>query len=91
MYEVVLTKRAERELREFKRERSAAFYRKIERLLHQLEESPTEGIGQPERLRYEFSGCWSVRIDQQHRIVYEIHEEEVLVLVLSMKGHYPRG
>ena len=91
MYKVRLTERAQKEFQEFNRCRSASFIRKIERLIHQLEESPTSGIGQPEQLKHELAGCWSVRIDQQHRIVYEIHEEEVLVLVLSMKGHYSKG
>ena len=61
---------------------------RINRLLHQLEDSPRRGIGKPKPLGWDLGGYWSVRIDREHRIVYEIREHEVVVLVLSMRGHY---
>ena len=91
VYEIVLAERAKCEYQEFQRSRNTAFIKRIQRLLLQLAESPTSGIGQPEQLKYELAGCWSVRIDQEHRIVYKILENRVMVYVLSMKGHYPKG
>ena len=56
--------------------------------MHQLEDSPRRGIGKPKPLGWDLGGYWSVRIDREHRIGYETREREVLVLVLSMRGHY---
>jgi len=44
------------------------------------------GIGKPEPLKYGLSGCWSRCINQEHRIVYEVLTDKVMVL--SMKGLY---
>ncbi|PWH86234.1 Txe/YoeB family addiction module toxin [Brumimicrobium oceani] len=46
------------------------------------------GTGKPEQLKHELSGYWSRRINKEHRIVYEVFEEENKVVVLSLKGHY---
>ncbi|MBA4160163.1 MAG: Txe/YoeB family addiction module toxin [Gemmatimonadetes bacterium] len=42
--------------------------------------SPFRGTGKPEPLKRELSGCWSRRIDEQHRLVYEVHENKIRVL-----------
>ena len=44
------------------------------------------GIGKPEQLKYDLSGKWSRRINEEHRFVYEI--EENYLKVFSLKGHY---
>jgi len=62
--------------------------KKIERLLNELMENPTTGIGQPERLKHHLTGLYSRRINQKHRLVYSINEEIVTVLVLSAWAHY---
>lgn len=41
-----------------------------------------------EKLRGDLAGSYSRRINQQHRLVYDVHQEESLVVVLSMWGHY---
>ena len=38
---------------------------------------PVNGIGKPEPLRYEFAGCWSRRVTQEHRIVYRVFADRV--------------
>jgi len=48
--------------------------------------TPFEGIGKPEPLKGDLSGCWSRRIDEEHRLVYEVTDD--LIIVLSMYGHY---
>ena len=52
------------------------------------QENPFEGIGKPEQLKHNLSGVWSRRINQEHRLVYEIDEEANLILIHSLKGHY---
>ena len=63
--------------------------KKIASFLRELQEEPTQGTGQVERLKYygEHS-VWSRRIDQKHRLVYEVFEEEKRVELLSAYGHY---
>ncbi len=48
--------------------------------------SPKEGIGKPEPLRFELAGCWSRRIDQEHRLVYSIEREALIIL--ACRYHY---
>ena len=46
------------------------------------------GTGKPEQLRGDRAGQWSRRITKKHRLIYEIHETEIVVLILSSYGHY---
>ncbi len=62
--------------------------KKIKRILFELSEHPKEGRGRVEQLRGNLSGCWSRRLNHQHRMVYEINDRTVTVLVLSLRGHY---
>ena len=62
--------------------------RKIQRLLGELEEHPRTGTGKPELLKGDMAGVWSRHINKKDRILYEIHEEIVIVYVLSMRSHY---
>jgi toxin YoeB len=48
--------------------------------------NPFEGIGKPEPLKANLSGCWSRRIDSEHRLVYQISGD--VLLVLSCRFHY---
>jgi toxin YoeB len=63
-------------------------YKRVVRLLEELEEHPYTGTGRPEILKYDLSGKWSRRISQKHRLIYQIFEKEVIVLILSASGHY---
>ena len=63
-------------------------YKKLEKLLAELIEHPTTGTGKPEPLKGNRSGQWSRRISKKHRLIYEIREEIVTVLILSSYGHY---
>lgn len=89
-YNLRLSNQAIEDLRYFKRSGQLAIVKKIGVLLHELEEHPYTGIGKPEQLRFELSGHWSRRITQEHRMTYRVEETEVLVEVLTMRGHYTR-
>jgi toxin YoeB len=57
--------------------------RQAERVLALLEEirrTPFEGTGKPEPLRFQLAGCWSRRIDREHRLVYQVEEAEIVVI-----------
>jgi toxin YoeB len=53
---------------------------KIIDLIDATLKSPFEGIGKPEPLKFELAGCWSRRIDQEHRLVYKVERSEITIL-----------
>ncbi len=63
---------------------------KIYALIKDIQLHPFEGIGKPEPLKYELSGKWSRRINQEHRIIYQLTNENTIEIlnILSLKGHY---
>ncbi len=63
-------------------------FKKLLKLEAELREHPRTGTGRPEQLRGNRSNQWSRRITQKHRLVYEINDTEVVVLVLTAYGHY---
>ena len=60
--------------------------RRINRLLDDLLRDPYEGIGKPEQLRHALAGAWSRRIDEEHRLVYLVAEQDIVVL--QARYHY---
>jgi len=58
----------------------------IMKLIRAIQREPYTGLGQPELLKHQFSGCWSRRIDHEHRLVYEIHEAKIVIL--ACRFHY---
>lgn len=59
---------------------------RIVELIKEIEREPFTGIGKPEPLKHEFAGCWSRRIDQEHRVVYEVSPEKIRIL--ACRHHY---
>jgi toxin YoeB len=55
-------------------------------LLEEIQRTPFEGIGKPEPLRFQLAGCWSRRIDREHRLVYQVEETEIIVI--ACRYHY---
>jgi toxin YoeB len=62
-------------------------YDKIKRMLEQICTTPKTGIGKPEALKYEWSGYWSRRIDQENRLVYRFDDD--YIYLVQAQGHYP--
>ncbi|MBI2259160.1 MAG: Txe/YoeB family addiction module toxin [Flavobacteriia bacterium] len=60
--------------------------KKITQLIEAIQIKPFEGVGKPEVLKYSLSGLWSRRINKEHRIIYEIVDDKLLIH--SLKGHY---
>lgn len=87
MYTLIYSPTAEEDLRKLKRSEPAAF-KKVCLLLNELVEHPKTGTGHPHQLTGDRAGEWSRSITKKHRLVYEIREREVHVLVLSAYGHY---
>jgi toxin YoeB len=55
-------------------------------LLEEIQRTPFEGTGKPEPLRFQLAGCWSRRIDREHRLVYQVEETEIVVI--ACRYHY---
>jgi len=46
------------------------------------------GLGKPEPLKHNLNGMWSRRISKEDRLVYEVDEENQLIIIHSLRGHY---
>jgi toxin YoeB len=60
--------------------------RRINALIKEIQRSPFEGIGKPEPLKHGLSEYWSRRIDDEHRIVYKIEADSLLIA--QLRYHY---
>ena len=86
-YNVLVTKEAQNDLKKLLQSEQQA-YKKALKLIAELYEHPRTGTGKPEQLTGNRSGQWSRRISNKHSLIYEIHDTEVVVLVLTAYGHY---
>ena len=59
---------------------------RIVEIIQDIQRDPFVGKGKPEPLKHELAGCWSRRIDQEHRVVYQVKEEKVRIL--ACRYHY---
>lgn len=59
---------------------------KINDLLKDISRTPFDGIGKPEALKYKYKGFWSRRIDGEHRLIYQVRDEEILIV--KCRFHY---
>ena len=88
-YFVDFKETAKMEIAKIKKSGDLATFKKLEKIIIELSDHPTSGIGNPEQLKHSLSGYWNRRINKKDRIVYEIMEEpEQLVVVVSALGHY---
>lgn len=60
--------------------------KRIVRLIDDIQRHPFDGLGKPEPLKYDLSGFWSRRITDEHRLVYAIEEQQILIA--QARYHY---
>jgi len=63
-----------------------AMLKRVNKLIKEIQRSPFEGIGKPEPLKHGLSGYWSRRINDEHRIVYKVAEDNLLIA--QLRYHY---
>lgn len=63
-----------------------AILKRINRLIDEVLRGPFAGIGKPEPLKHAFAGCWSRRISDEHRLVYLVDGDDIVVL--QVRFHY---
>jgi toxin YoeB len=61
--------------------------KRINELIEATKRDPFSGIGKPEPLKHALSGFWSRRITEEHRMVYKLESEDVL-LIAQLRYHY---
>ncbi|MDX1949540.1 MAG: Txe/YoeB family addiction module toxin [Rickettsiales bacterium] len=61
--------------------------KKINTLIKDVSRNPFQGLGKPEPLKHEYSGYWSRRIDEVHRLVYAI-ESGKRIVIIKCRYHY---
>lgn len=62
--------------------------KKANDLIKDIQRSPHEGLGKPEPLKYDLAGFWSRRIDREHRLVYQVIGDDILIY--SCRYHYDK-
>ena len=86
--EIIFLEQAEKDRDYWKKSGNTAVMKRITALLQDISRHPYTGIGKPEPLKYDLSGLWSRRITAEHRLIYRVEDEKVVVYVLSMRYHY---
>jgi len=62
--------------------------KKINNLIKDIQNNSHSGIGKPEPLKYDLAGYWSRRIDREHRLVYQVIDNDIRII--SCKYHYDK-
>jgi toxin YoeB len=62
--------------------------KKINDLIRDIQRTPYQGLGKPEPLKYDLAGFWSRRIEREHRLVYQVIGDEILIY--SCRYHYDK-
>ena len=84
--EIIYLPKADEDLAFWIRVGNKSILKKIAQLTAAIIENPINGIGKPEALKHNLSGKWSRRINDEHRYVYQIKNDTLIVY--SLKGHY---
>ncbi len=67
-------------------EKDRKMAQRIVRLIQAVQRDPFTGIGKPEPLKHELAGCWSRRINDEHRLVYQVLEGKIRIV--ACRYHY---
>ena len=86
-YIIDISDHADKIIRKWKKSNPQLF-KKYQRIYHELADHPRTGTGHPEPLRGGNDITYSRRLSAHDRIIYDIHDEAVTVLVIDVEGHY---
>ena len=88
-YEIIYEDSALKDIKAIKKSGNKSLLKKLTNLLVEISEHPRIGTGQVEQLKhYPYKQTWSRRLNQEYRLVYEIHDDVVIVKVISLMDHY---
>ncbi len=60
--------------------------KRINQLIKDIQRNPFDGIGKPKPLKHQYSGFWSRRINDEHRLVYTLIDGEIVII--QCRYHY---
>ena len=83
---IIYLPRAQADLLYWKKSGNKGIQQRISKIIQSILETPYEGIGKPEALKYDYAGWWSRRINEEHRLVYQV--EEGKITIAQMRFHY---
>ncbi|MCF8449205.1 MAG: Txe/YoeB family addiction module toxin [Taibaiella sp.] len=86
--EVIFMPAALEDVEFWKKSGNVIILKRIRQLIEAIQEEPFAGIGKPERLKYNWSEWWSRRINDEHRIVYKVESDKIIVY--SVRYHYQK-
>jgi toxin YoeB len=84
--EIVFSPEALEDFKFWKQSGNVKIQQRITKLLESIKETPFEGIGKPEALKHNWSGYWSRRINDEHRLIYKRENERIIVA--QLRDHY---
>ena len=87
MYEVKVSSDADKVIRKWKKSNPQLF-KKYQKIFHELVDHPRTGIGHPEALKGGNDITWSRHKTAHDRIIYDIYDDTLVVLVVETEGHY---
>ena len=87
MYTIKFDRKAEKVIAKWKKS-NPALSKKLRDTLQDIMQHPRSGIGHPEALKGGKDITWSRHITAHDRIIYDIHDEEIYVVVVEVEGHY---
>lgn len=85
MKSIVFSQTALNQLTSFKTGNQKLVFKVLE-LIEDIQKNPWSGIGKPDPLKHELSGYWSRRINDEHRLIYKVTSDEIVIF--SCSGHY---
>ena len=84
--EIEYTLKAKEDIEFWKMTGNKVLLKKITSLIKDIEQQPFVGLGKPEQLKHEWLGYWSRRINREHRLIYEVFPDKIIIH--SLCGHY---
>jgi toxin YoeB len=90
MYKIEFTKNAQKDIKYLKVSGDYPSLKREAIFLEEICQHPFTGKGNPEILKYNFSGFYSRRINSKDRLIYFVNEEKLVVTILSACSHYKK-
>lgn len=87
MYTIKFDRKAEKVIAKWKKSNPNLF-KKLRDTLQDIMQHPRSGIGHPEALKGGKDVTWSRHVTAHDRIIYDIHDDEIYVVVVEVEGHY---
>ncbi len=87
MYSIQLSSEADKVLRKWKKS-NPQLWKKYQKIYHELMDNPRLGLGHPEPLKGGNNITWSRHVSAHDRLIYDIYDDIITVLVIEVEGHY---